>query len=148
MIVESPWKASIEPKDVSPASFVIPGGRASRPKTKRVPAVALPRSVTTTLFTKRKNIVPAGTTKKKKANRNCRPIPPRRAEGGKREGRNGRPGPPRPPCWLLPFPGEPAHAPHIRPRRASRPWLFGSRDGLGRSGAFCGPRLHSSLKTA
>ena len=75
MIVESPWKASIEPKDVSPASFVIPGGRASRPKTKRVPAVALPRSVTTTLFTKRKNFVPAGTTKTKKANRNCSPIP-------------------------------------------------------------------------
>lgn len=63
------WNARILPREVSPASVVAPMGKARRPKRNFVPAVALSRTTTTILFTNRKNLVPAGTTKMKSAKR-------------------------------------------------------------------------------
>jgi len=66
-IVGNAWKAKMKPSEVSPASFVAPGGSASLPNRKRVPADAESSSVTTILFMKRKVFAPAGTTKTKTA---------------------------------------------------------------------------------
>ena len=44
----------MKPIDSSPASFLVPGGRASLPKTNFVQAVALSSTLTTALFMTRK----------------------------------------------------------------------------------------------
>src|SRR3990170_1722996 len=67
----------MNPRDSSPPSPTAPGGRARRPKRKRVPADALSRTFTTAPLTKTKTFDPAGTTKMKRAIRICRTVPQR-----------------------------------------------------------------------
>ena len=73
--VGNAWNARKNPRDVSPVSFVVPGGRASLPKTNRVPAEADSRTLMTTSLMKRKTFVPKGTTNINTAKKSWSPMP-------------------------------------------------------------------------
>jgi hypothetical protein len=75
MIVGSAWNARMKPRDVSPCWLVVPGGNAKRPNRNFVPSVAQFRTSITRSFMIRKSLVPAGTTKIKKAKITCKRIP-------------------------------------------------------------------------
>ena len=75
IMVGNPWKARKNPSDFSPAAFVAPGGKASRPNRNSAPAAAEAMTSITISFTHRKNFAPGGKTKITNAKRNCREIP-------------------------------------------------------------------------
>ena len=63
------------PRDVRPASFVVAGRQGQPAEKKSGPAWALSKTLTTASLMKRKTLLPAGTTKMKKAKRSWSPIP-------------------------------------------------------------------------
>ncbi len=66
MIVGRAWKVRRNPRESSPYSFYVPGGRASLPKRNSAPAEAEPKTCTMS-FKYRKTFAPAGIRKIKAA---------------------------------------------------------------------------------
>ena len=60
MIVGNAWNARKKPRDVSPASFVAPGGKASLPKTNSAPADADPMTFITISLIHKNTFAPGG----------------------------------------------------------------------------------------